>query len=241
MEYYSVDGLLSGVTPKCTQHIPDFPLPSRGNVPVLVAGKFPLICGGLDGESSSNICYQLMEDFTWKEIAQMTYGRFHGAGIAVNDERVMVIGGSTSSAYGSSEYVFLDGQVEMGPTLPRSMYVGCFVKIDDTRAILIGGDSGPAFFNFNPSTYYFSIPDEAWTLGPDVAFPGYIQSCGMLVDVDNPSSIFVVKVGGYDGATLVATELLAVNSDEWAPGPDLNAAANMAGPHMTSTLDQKVM
>ena len=235
-EYYSVDGLASTATAQCPVKIQDFPVPSRGNTAVLVGERHPVFCGGLFADIPSNLCYELLDDFTWKFIAHMKHARFHPSSIAVNDTTMLVIGGR--KAHYTSEYVSLNGQVQMGPNLPRPIYAGCFVKIDDNKAIMIGGSKGRGTEKLEKSTFFFNIQQMNWKRGPDVAISGLLQSCGLLLDGYDSSSKMVFKVG-HQKHDAGITEMLPLNANKWIVGPRLRGSPTH-GPHMISTLDQKV-
>ncbi len=76
--------------------------------------------------------------------------------------------------------------------MPKVFYGGCFVKIDEYKAIAAGGNM--------KETYIYSVHQSSWTLGPEVNKKRFIsQSCGVLQDAQDEtlkSKILILKLDG---------------------------------------------
>ena len=123
--------------------LPDYPLQAHyasGGI----WNRQPLICGGIVGleesNSATNECYVYnATSLTWALFANMNEERYGASGIALDNKRFLIMGGSSqTNANSTSEYILPDGSVEVGPITP---YIGldwhCLVRLDDGKVIII--------------------------------------------------------------------------------------------------------
>ena len=120
--------------------LPHYPLQAQYASGGILNGQ-PLICGGIVGlGDASNECYVYnATSLTWALFANMTHKRYGASGVTLDDKRFLIMGGSGQTNDNStSEYIFSDGSVEVGPITP---YIGldwhCLVRLDDGKVIII--------------------------------------------------------------------------------------------------------
>ena len=128
--------------------LPDFPLQAQYASGGILDGQ-PLICGGLVGlgesNSATNECYVYnASSLNWDLFANMTHKRYGASGVALDNKRFLIMGGSSqTNANSTSEYILSDGSVEAGPITP---YIGlewhCIVRLDDGKVIIINQFKG---------------------------------------------------------------------------------------------------
>ena len=121
----------------------DYPLQAQYASGGILDGQ-PLICGGLVGlgesNSATNECYVYnATSLNWDLFANMNHKRYGASGVALDNKRFLIMGGSSqTNASSTSEYIFSDGSVEVGPITP---YIGldwhCLVRLDDGKVIII--------------------------------------------------------------------------------------------------------
>ncbi len=189
-----------GSSGKCAHTIQQYPERDTGEAVVLLQGKIPVICG--DNNSRRNHCYRLING-KWVQGPNLSTRHSHTSAFTLNDTAWMVVGGRNTAA---TEILSLDGSSRQGPSLPKTIYIGCSVKINDTTAIVMGGNQ--------QNTYYYSIDKEEWSQGPSVSVRRYSQSCGLVEDLVDPETRYVIYSGG------VVTEILQVGAEKWARGPN---------------------
>ena len=128
--------------------LPDYPLQAQYASGGILNGQ-PLICGGIVGleysNSATNECYVYnATSLTWALFANMNEERYGASGIALDNKRFLIVGGSTqTNANSTSEYIFSNGTVKAGPITP---YIGlqwhCLVRLDDGKVIIINQFKG---------------------------------------------------------------------------------------------------
>ena len=105
----------------------------------------PLICGGIVALEESNECYAYnATSENWALFANMTHKRYGASGVALDNKRFLIMGGSSqTNANSTSEYILSNGSVEAGPITP---YIGlewhCIVRLDDGKVIIINQFKG---------------------------------------------------------------------------------------------------
>ncbi len=94
--------------------------------------------------------------------------------IVLDDGSLLVVGGgnTVTTAFDTSEIVAPGKESMPGPDLPTPYRFGCFIKYSPTKALLIGGSSGPnappaTIFAFD-TTWIFDIPSRTFTVGPSL-------------------------------------------------------------------------
>ncbi len=98
--------------------------------------------------------------------------RAYAASILVgdSDETLFMTGGFSNSGYlKTTELVQLE-QSRKGPDLPEALNLHCFVKINSTTAMIIGGsESGVT----SKKTWFYSIPNQRFYPGPSLSTQRY--------------------------------------------------------------------
>ena len=125
--------------------LPDYPLKARYASGGILNGQ-PLICGGVEeSNTATNECYAYnATSLTWALFANMNEERYGASGIALDNKRFLIMGGSSqTNANSTSEYILSDGSLEVGPITP---YIGlkwhCLVRLDDGKVIIINQFKG---------------------------------------------------------------------------------------------------
>ena len=119
--------------------LPDYPLQAQYASGGILNGQ-PLICGGIVALEESNECYVYnAASLNWDLFANMTHKRYGASGVALDNKRFLIMGGSSqTNANSTSEYILSNGSVEAGPITP---YIGlewhCIVRLDDGKVIII--------------------------------------------------------------------------------------------------------
>ena len=128
--------------------LPDYPLQAQYASGGILNGQ-PLICGGIVGSEESNNatneCYVYNATrLTWALFANMTHKRYGASGITLDNNRFLIMGGSSqTNANGTSEYILSDGTVETGPITPyNGLEWHCLVRLDDGKVIIINQFKG---------------------------------------------------------------------------------------------------
>ena len=133
-------------------------------------------------------CYMIGQE-TSRFHVNMTQRRYGAASIVVGN-RLWVLGGCIDSICQAvaitSEYVSINDGInsEVGPDLPFSIYFHAIVSLNDTTAMLIGGDYSSIIHSY--TTYYYSHFTQRWTRGPDLLqnslYPMGYHLAGIITD-----------------------------------------------------------
>ena len=128
--------------------LPDYPLQAQYASGGILNGQ-PLICGGMVGleenNNSINECYVYnATSLTWSLFASMNHRRYGASGVSLDNKRFLIMGGSSQTNVNStSEYIWSDGSVEVGPITP---FIGlqwhCLVRLDGGKVIIINQSQG---------------------------------------------------------------------------------------------------
>ena len=103
--------------------LPDYPLQAQYASGGILNGQ-PLICGGIVGlqesNNATNECYVYnATSLNWDLFANMNHKRYGASGVALDNKRFLIMGGSSqTNANSTSEYIFSDGSVEVIPITP---------------------------------------------------------------------------------------------------------------------------
>ncbi len=131
----------------------------------------------------------------------------------------------------------------LGPTMPKPLSHHCFVKVNDSLAIAVGGYTK---FNQPPlmsaSTLYLNIERKMWDLGPNLSLPRASHVCGVLKTTEEETSKIVVVAGGDTVSHDLSTEILRLvasnfGTEAWQSGP--NIPRKLIDASMVSTSDGK--
>lgn len=204
-------------SPKTCQDFPELP----GKLYQTTGGlldQVPVICRGCSEDNSAcdlGDCYKLATDGTWRHSATLDSPRSHSSGVDLGN-RLLVTGGWYTTILNTSDFVEVTG-TSQGPNLPTPLYDHCAVRINQTTVILTGGNTE---HGLSPKTYYYNIPDNSWTPGPDMNAPRVYHACGILRSLDTLDNTVVVA-GGSNSSETETVELLLQNAPNWQPGPSL--------------------
>ncbi len=93
----------------------------------------------------------------------------------------------------------INGYTETTERPPRTMAYGCLVKLNETMVFAYAG-SDRNRSEFKESTFLFDIEKKEWIRGKTPSLPtgkGRVDAaCGMITDIANPSTRYVVLAGG---------------------------------------------
>jgi hypothetical protein len=128
--------------------LPDYPLQAQYASGGILNGQ-PLICGGMVGleenNNAINECYVYnATSLTWSLFASMNHKRYGASGVTLDNKRFLIMGGSSQTNVNStSEYIWSDGSVEMGPITPYiDLQWHCLVRLDGGKVIIINQSKG---------------------------------------------------------------------------------------------------
>ena len=218
----------SDVIRTCEKPI-DVPHALQGAAGGLLHGSVPMFCGGHDGGNQCEC--RAHKNGAWAEVAKLkTCQSFAGSATltsASGQDKLFMVGGAKERRGDLRSVQMFDGEtVKSLSDLPIPVSENCLVVVNDTTLIAIGGNSD---LNWVSSTFFYDIPNDAWTPGPELATPSGDHSCGIF-SWNNPSSgeleRIVVVAGGLNNAgPLSKVELLLLTpagfSAGWQPGPEL--------------------
>ena len=197
--------------------------------------------------------------------ALLQFQSIHSASIVTtqNKDTLMIVGGISVDRYSQltlnnfgqsiipdysneetiskSQFVSMSEKATLGPYMPMSLSHQCFIKINETLAMMAGGytDKG----KMTDSTFFYQITSEEWSLGPSLILSRARHPCGILKLNDNnkDKEIEVAVIAGGDTTSDdVSTELLMLNTlfnDTWQAGPPL--PRKLESPAMVSTKDRQ--
>lgn len=189
---------------------PDHPRKIDGAIGGFLNNDF-ITCGGDDSvEGYTDKCYMLGSEGPF---ATMMTKRYAAASIALEAEKLWILGGSDdSNQISSTEYIFSDGRNEDGPPMPIALSSHAMVKINETTSFLVGGyikNIGP----IQKSWFYNGI----WIDGPDLEKARSAHSVGIVRDPAT-DQVYVVVSGGCNGGRCNDVEILSVTGTSWETG-----------------------
>ncbi len=184
-----------------------------------VNGK-PLICGGFNQNNAftNNSC-QVVGNSKIK--INMTTNRRHASSIVINKGRILWITGGRTQIYAkfnSTEFVSIaSGRSDPGPDLPQPLGHHCILSLDESTAVVIGGQWR------SETTWFYSFESGVWTSGPNLTHGRHDHVCGAMKDSLTGKRIAVTTTG-YTWHQLShsnTTELLLQGTDRWILGPEV--------------------
>ncbi len=142
------------------------------------------------------------------------------------------------------DYRSATAKAEPGPDLPEPRSEACFVKINETHAVLAAGNHGYGVGGMNTSHFYH-ILEQTWSVGPDTNPAGHqtnTKDCILIHDIDRNHNgrSYVVLTGYYSHRRPPGTELLLLGVSEvyCAEGPEVPAIFSyLFGQFMAATPD----
>ena len=183
----------------------DFPGGSKGSVGTYLQDR-ALVCGGC---CYSSECYYYHANGTWTQGPSMTEGRAYSTPGYFNRE-FWITGGYGQAGLLASTELFNSSSSSFVPfdDLPVPRYHHNLISIEDTKAMLLGGEDK------YKETYNFK--GGAWQDGPMLSVGRQYSQAG-LVTFDNGTQM-IVATSGQDQST---SEFLTVGEDEWRLGLEL--------------------
>ena len=187
-----------------------------------------ITCGGYYSDESNTDCTNACDPSTFTDkcfklgseepFATMMTKRNLAASIVLEDEKIWILGGSSSkysdSTLSSSEYIFSDGRNEDGPPMPIALQVHAMVKINETTSFLVGGIHNLDYF-YSKRTWYYN---GNWIEGPDLELGRYSHSLGIIRDSVTLHEHVVASGGMGNGEYLNNVEILDVQENKWESG-----------------------
>ena len=130
-----------------------------------------------------------------------------------------IMGGSDDDfEYLSSTLLLRDNIIQPGSDLPFAVDGHCIVSINSTHFFFGGGYDG----KYRAETYLVKIETWTWTEIPSMSVGRNLHSCGM---VKGRGGTRIVVAGGELSTEAASTsEILALNSLKWTPGPGVPGA-----------------
>ncbi len=196
---------------------PNFPKPLSAAVGGMGFHKNPIICGGYQNTTHSNMCYSL-ENNDWVSFVSMNSVRIYAETTQLQDGRLLVTGGF--SPYLSSSEMSSDvGWDTNIPILPVTVYSHSMITVNSTTVMVIGGaQNGP----ISGKTFYLTLGAKSWTEGPTLKYLRYYHSCGKIIRDKTSQEMSIIVASGNNGsAYLSSVEILIEGSKEWETGPEL--------------------
>ncbi len=172
------------VVPLC-QNLPPYPLDTIGSVGGVIGNNTPtpVVCGGYNKRSDYlKSCFALINGHKWVKTDPLRSPRGGASSIVIGNSTLFVVGGRSdtwSEKYSKmTEFVTLNTSTTRGPDLPVPFYRACFVKLNATTAMIMGGLSAKK--KMNKKTYFYSIPNKMWKPGPDIITTREGPACGVV-------------------------------------------------------------
>ena len=177
-----------------------------------VLNNIPIICGGRDNNFEyQNACYAYEKSSqSWLLHAKMN-NRKAVASTTVINGALLVSGGFNEDYLASSEYIYPNGTVSAGPTMPTGRYSHCTITLHDGRIMLIGGH--PLSSN-GKNVLVFDPDNNSFTQGPSLLYKRYNHGCALFYSAKHGGRPVVLSAGGYGQSTAEILDYTMSNA-EW--------------------------
>ncbi len=202
------------------KNLPNFPAKISQAIGRLGFKENPILCGGYQNGSYSNMCY-ILENNMWVSSYSMNWVRAYAAAAQLQDCNFLVAGGSLDSySYlRNAEMLTEEGWEKDIPLLPVTFSAHCMVTVNLTTVMVIGGFQDR---KYSGKTFYFTFGEERWTEGPELKNKRKWHSCGKIRRNNESQEINIIVAGGSDGSTILSSvEIMDEGSNEWQTGPEL--------------------
>jgi hypothetical protein len=175
----------------------------------LLTNNNALICGGF-GIKSLDDCFAINENGIKNE-SRLSQPRAWPASVVWNSTTLWLTGGGLdgSGITKSTEFVQLTGTTP-GPDLPLEVYHHCLVSLNETTALLIGGNLPTTSSN---ATFFYNTDHKTWTDGPSMITGRAEHSCALFKSPQHGHTDTVIVTGGSDVYSLASTEFLNLESN----------------------------
>jgi hypothetical protein len=186
----------------------------------LLTNNNALICGGRTGSGRLDDCFSIgiySIPHGIKKTATLTQPRWFASSVVLNSTTLWLTGGYLGSGHTkSTEFVQLTGTTP-GPDLPLEVAYHCLVSLNDTTALLIGGQLQDG--TSSKFTWFYNTDHKTWTDGPSLILGRYYHSCALFKSPQHGHTDTVIVTGGGNGTNyLASTELLNLESNSWQSG-----------------------
>merc|ERR1719203_1870671 len=161
------------------------------------------------GRSGHPTYYQTCYKYSntgWQQFASMNEKRQWAAGITYKN-KFHVFGGYDGSLSRTTELISINGVVEDGPILPKTVFAHAITSINSAVSLLSGGRTSATYYS--PLTWYFNHETNVFSSGPSLLQGRNGHGSATIVDKVTKAKIPMVT-GGWDGdiGELDSTELL---------------------------------
>jgi len=161
-----------------------------------VLNNIPIICGGQDNRGEyQNSCFAYEKSSqSWLLHAKMKNRRY-GASTTVINGALWVSGGRDTpngDEFASSEYIYPNGTVTEGPTMPSGRSNHCTITLHDNRIIIIGGFPRS---NLN-SVLVFDPDNNSFNPGPSLLYDRVYDGCALFSSAKHGGRPVVLSAGG---------------------------------------------
>lgn len=194
----------------CSAGLGHFPTMVSGATGMLFESRYPLICGGYNGNWTRQ-CFIPGHDFP---IAEMLTARQFAANILLNQTHALIAGGyNPGSVLATTEIISLNMPSVAGPDLPMAVLGHCFHKLNNSIGILVGGSNQKRLND----VLFFNIDTFQWTTGPKLKVGREWHSCSSFRD--SSDNLYVVAAGGITAnSTTTSVEILSLRDLTWSAG-----------------------
>jgi len=187
---------------------------------VLPENRGVLVVGGQDDDGKRLASTELldMEKQTFTPGPSMGSRRSYCGTVALEDSRVVVVGGSNGNILSTSEVLSPSTDTwSPGPNMASSRYGSASLPLSSARILVIGGASGYHTRTSLSTTEIIDLASGASTPGPEMSCPRFCCSAVMLHDGR------VLVIGGRNSTTrsLSTTEILDLTCGNSSPGPEM--------------------
>jgi len=191
----------------------DFPSEVNGAVGFWTA-QGPTVCGGYDGEKTSNKCF-LYKENQWTPWTNMETARSYASALQINPNQALIIGGydENENDLKTTELISSSGSEE-GNLFPVKIAKHCSFKINATHAIVTGGKY---YYRYYSSTWYVDLTTTRVTPGPTMTTARFFHGCSTF---QHGTKSFGIVAGGL---VEDSTEMIELDqeSPSWTEGPKL--------------------
>ena len=193
-----------------------------------IIGTTPVICGGYYWDTNLNTNNYLNDCLLYGTSQKiiMNSERYMPFSVAINPNKIWILGGDTTANSASSEFITLNG-AENGPTLPEAVSGACAVEFPETGDIyLIGGHTYSSSGSTNGYTrnVWVTNPSNGYTFsqGPSLMTSRCDLGCAAM---SIGAKSIIVAAGGYNVPAVghsadypLPIEILDPQLNQWVAG-----------------------
>ena len=188
----------------------DFPSEVNGAVGFWTA-QGPTVCGGYDGEKTSNKCF-LYKENQWMPWTNMGTAREFASALQINPNQTLIIGGfdENMNDLKTTELISSSGYEE-GNKFPVTIWGHCSFPFNATHGIVTAGVQDGSW---SGNTWYVDLTTTRVTPGPTMKTGRFIHGCSIF---QHGTKSFGIVAGGYGQDS---TEMIDLDqeSPSWTEG-----------------------